>query len=139
MLEQPEQSSRNQDAEPDRMEVGGAKEQEAAQLDNGKSRAHARRSSRSRSAARQDCAQDDSSACHEADDGKPLRSRRRHRRLREVSRCPSPHRCRSAEYSLRRRTMAAAIAVAAGFMPSPEDSHPGEGPDKDDMPEQMRC
>eukprot|EP00930_Biecheleria_cincta_P069002 TRINITY_DN567_c0_g2_i1.p1 TRINITY_DN567_c0_g2~~TRINITY_DN567_c0_g2_i1.p1 ORF type:complete len:115 (-),score=10.78 TRINITY_DN567_c0_g2_i1:371-715(-) len=38
---------------------------------------------------------------------------------RSVSRCPSPYRCRPADYALRRRALAASVAAADGREVSP--------------------
>eukprot|EP00930_Biecheleria_cincta_P069001 TRINITY_DN567_c0_g1_i1.p2 TRINITY_DN567_c0_g1~~TRINITY_DN567_c0_g1_i1.p2 ORF type:complete len:115 (-),score=10.30 TRINITY_DN567_c0_g1_i1:439-783(-) len=38
---------------------------------------------------------------------------------RSVSRCPSPYRCRPADYALRRRALAASVAVGDGREVSP--------------------
>eukprot|EP00434_Breviolum_minutum_P037466 symbB.v1.2.033221.t1/scaffold4091.1/size47958/2 len=62
-----------------------------------------RTQSRSRSAPRQE-----THGCHAHT--RARRTHHRHRYARQVSRCPSPHRCRPEDYALRRRTLAAELA-----------------------------
>mmetsp|Transcript_87677 Transcript_87677/g.209538 ORF Transcript_87677/g.209538 Transcript_87677/m.209538 type:complete len:121 (-) Transcript_87677:205-567(-) len=81
--------------------------------------------SRSRSAARQgeSGGAGDQQVRSQSQNPTGRRRHRQHRRryVRQVSRCPSPHRCRPEDYALRRSGIAAAVAEV------PTELREGEG------------
>mmetsp|Transcript_39582 Transcript_39582/g.65357 ORF Transcript_39582/g.65357 Transcript_39582/m.65357 type:complete len:135 (-) Transcript_39582:232-636(-) len=131
-MEKSEQTSRSQEMEQSerhaqRMQMHHSKEKNdeslhaanRSELENITEHKEQRYSSRAQSRSRSAPREENHQEARSQSQGLPhaRRARRPHQRrryTRRVSRCPSPHRCRPADYALRRAALAAEVACDEG-------------------------